>query len=63
MQTFHLTQKRAFKVNNFLKLIEKCQSTIPNEKLSINNDTNYSKRNTNCFTKTSVCKPTFQILK
>ena len=59
--TIHSTEEKAFRVNNILKLLEICQSTIPNEDLSIKNITKGSKRNTDYFTKTPYFKPTFQI--
>ena len=58
--TFHPTQERAFRANNFLKLLDICESTNRNEDLSIVNSTNYSKQNTDYFTEKPHFKPTFQ---
>ena len=49
----------AYRVNNILQLLYICQSTILDEKLSINNLISIEKRNTDHFTKTSYFKPTF----
>ena len=43
----------AYRVNNILHLLDICQSTIPDEELSINFIISNGKRNTDCFTKTS----------
>ena len=43
----------AYRVNNILHLLDICQSTILDEKLSINIIISNGKRNTDCFTKTS----------
>ena len=51
----------AHRVNNILQLLDICQSTILDEKLSINNITSNEKRNTDYFTKTPCFKPTFNI--
>ena len=57
------TLEVSYRVNNFLKFLDVCQSTILNEELSINNITSDNKRNTDYFTKTPYFKPTFQISK
>ena len=51
----------AFGVNNILKLLDICQSTILGEELSVNNIISNEKRNTDSFTKTPYFKPTFNI--
>ena len=51
----------AYRVNNILQLLDIFQSTILNEKLSINNIINNEKRNTDYFTKTPYFKSTFDI--
>ena len=51
----------AYRVNNILQLLDICQSTILDEELSINNIISNEKRNTDYFTKTPHCKPTFNI--
>ena len=51
----------AYRVNNILKLLDICQSTILDEKLSINNIISSEKRSTDYFTKTPYFKPTFNI--
>ena len=51
----------AHRVNNILQLLDICQSTILDEKLSINNIISNEKRNTHYFTKTPYFKPTFKI--
>ena len=51
----------AYRVNNILKLLDICQSTILDEKLSINNIISNEKRSTDYFTKTPYFKPTFNI--
>ena len=55
--------KVAYRVNNFLQLLDICQSTILDEELSINNIISNEKRNTDYFMKTPYLKPTFLILK
>ena len=55
------TKKVAYRVNNILQLLDKCQSTILDEEPSINNIRRNEKRNTNSFTKTPDFKPTFKI--
>ena len=57
------TKKAAYRVNNFLQLLDICQSTILDEDLSINNIISSGKRNTDYFTKTTYFKPTFQTSK
>ena len=51
----------AYRVNNILKLLDICQSTILDEELSINNIIRNEKRSTDYFTKTPYFKPTFNI--
>ena len=51
----------AYRVNNILKLLDICQSTIIDEELSINNIITSKKRSTNYFTKTPYFKPRFNI--
>ena len=51
----------AYRVNNILKLLDVCQSTILDEELSINNIISNEKRNRDYFTKTPYFKPTFNI--
>ena len=53
----------AYSVNNILQLLDICQSTILDEKLSINNEISNEKKNTDYFTKTPYFKPTFKISK
>ena len=53
--------EKAYRVNNILQLLDICQSTILNEKLSINHIISNEKRNTDYFTKTPYFKPTFNI--
>ena len=55
------THKVAYRVNNILQLLDKCQSTILDEDLSINNIISNEKRNTDYFTKTPYFKTTFKI--
>ena len=45
------TNERAYRVNNFLHLLDICQSTNLDEELSINNRISNEKKNTDCFTK------------
>ena len=56
-----LTKEVAYRVNNILKLLDICQTTILDEELSINNIINNQKRNTDFFTKTPYFKPTIKI--
>ena len=49
--TFHPTQERAFRVNNTLKLLDICRSTVLNEDLAVDTNSNDSKQNTDYFTK------------
>ena len=49
--TISPTKEIAYKVNNTLKLIDICQSTILDEELSINNILSNEKPNTDYFTK------------
>ena len=51
----------AYRVNNILQLLDICQPTVLDEKLSINNKISSEKRNTDYFTKTPYFKPTFNI--
>ena len=51
----------ANRVNNILQLLDICQSTILDEKLSINNIISNENRSTDYFTKTPYFKPTFNI--
>ena len=51
----------AYRVNNILKLLDICQSTILDEELSTNNIIKSKKRSTDYFTKTPYFKPTFNI--
>ena len=51
----------AYRVNIILQLLDICQSTILDEELSIKIIINNEKRNTDDFTKTPCCKPTFNI--
>ena len=51
----------AYRVNNILRLLDICQSTILDEELSINNIIINEKKNTDYFTKTPYFKPTFNI--
>ena len=51
----------AYRVNNILKLLDICQSTILDEELFINNIINSKTRSTDYFTKTPYFKPTFNI--
>ena len=51
----------AYRVNNILKLLDICQSTILDEELSIKNIISNKKRSTDYFTKTPYFKPTFNI--
>ena len=51
----------AYRVNNILQLLDICQSTILDEKLSINNIISNEKRNTDYFTNKPYFKPTFNI--
>ena len=51
----------AYRVSNILQLLDICQSTILDEKLSINNIISNEKRNADYFTKTPCFKPTFNI--
>ena len=53
----------AYRVNNILQLLDICQSTILDEKLSIKNIISNGKRNTDYFTKTPYFKATFKITK
>ena len=46
------TNEVAYRVNNILQLLDICQSTILDEKLSKNNIISNEKRNTHYFTKT-----------
>ena len=55
------TKDVAYRVNNILKLLDICQSTILDEELSINNLISNEKRKTDYFTKTPYFKPTFKI--
>ena len=55
------TREVACRVNNVLQLLDKCQSTILDEELSINNIRINEKRNTDYFTVTLYLKPTFKI--
>ena len=55
------TNEIAYRVNNILKLLDRCQSTILDEEISINNIISNEKRNTDYFTKTPYFKPTFKI--
>ena len=50
------TNEVAYRVNNILQLLDICQSTILDEKLSINNTISNEKRNTDYFTKTKHFK-------
>ena len=61
--TIFPTKEVAYRVNNFLQLLDICQSTILDEELSINTIKSNEKRNTEYFTKTPYLKPTFQISK
>ena len=61
--TISHTKDIAYRVNSILQLLDICQSTILDEKLSISNILSNEKRNTDYFTKTSYFKPTFQVLK
>ena len=56
------TKEIAYRVNKILQLLDKCQSTILDEKLSDNNILSNKKRIRNYFTKTYF-KATFQISK
>ena len=58
-----MQQSLPYRVKNILKLLDICQSTIPNEELSINNIISDNKRTTDYFTKTFYFKSTFQITK
>ena len=51
----------AYRVNNILKILDICQSTILDEELSVNNIISNEKRNTDYFTQTPCFKPTFNI--
>ena len=51
----------AYRVNSILQLLDICQSTILDEKLSINNIISNEKRNTDYFTKIPYFKPIFNI--
>ena len=55
------TKEVAYRVNKILQLLDRCQSTILEEEVSINNILSNKKRNTDYFTKTSYFKPTFKI--
>ena len=57
--TISPTLEAAYRKNNFLKLLNICQSMILNEELSINNTIGHNKRNIDYFTKTPYFKPTF----
>ena len=48
-------------MNNILQLLDRCQSTILDEELSIKNIISNGKRKTDYFTKTPYFKPTFKI--
>ena len=50
--TISPTVERAYRLNNIQQLLDICQFTILNEKLSFNNITSDSKQNTYYFTKT-----------
>ena len=54
------TNEVAYRVNNILQLLDICQSTILDEELSINNIISNEKRNTDYFSITPYCKPTFK---
>ena len=45
------TNEVVYRVSNILQLLDICQSTIPDEELSINNIKSNRKRNTDYFTK------------
>ena len=51
----------AYRVINILQLLDICQSTILNEKLSLNKRISNEKQNTDYFIKTPYFKPTFKI--
>ena len=53
----------AYRVDNILKLLDICQSTILDKKFSMNKILSNEKRNTNYFTKTPYFNPTFQLSK
>ena len=55
------TKEVSYRVNIILQLLDICQSTIPDEELSINNIISNEKRNTYYFTKTPYFKPLFKI--
>ena len=57
------TVETAYIVNNILKLLDICQSTILNEELSIINLTSGSKPNTDYFTEAPYFRPIFKISK
>ena len=57
--TIPSTKEKAYRINNILKLLDICQSTILSEELSINKITSESKRNTDYSTKRPYFKPTY----
>ena len=57
------TVETAYRLNNTLKLLEICQSSILKEKLSIISLISDSSRNTDYITKTPYFKPIFQVSK
>ena len=59
--TFSPTIEISYRVNNILKSLDICQTTILNEELSINKNISDKKRNTDFFIKTPYFKPTFHI--
>ena len=61
--TISPTKEIAYRVNNFLQLLDICKSTILDGELSIKNILRNEKRNTDYFTKTPYFKPTIQISK
>ena len=61
--TISPTKEIAYRVNNILQLLDKCQSTILDDELSINNILSNEKQNKDYFTNTPYFKATFQISK
>ena len=57
------TKEIAYRANKVLLLLDICQPTIVDDKLSIDNNLSNEKRNRDYFTKTQYFKPTFQISK
>ena len=61
--TLHPTEERSFRVNKSLKLLDICQSSFLNQKLTNSIFRIDSKENTDYFTKTLNSKPTYGISK